>query len=539
MVLYGHTPVPSPEWVNNTLCLDTGCVFGGQLTACRYPERELVTVPAERVWYEPARPFPSAGGHDVTGGGNELGNGARSAAACGNEQEMNANMSDDVSTPGASSGVGLSPMAGAAVPRQEPDALDLTDVIGRRVIETSYHGRITVRAEHAAGALEVMSRFALSPQWLLYLPPTMAPCATSARPGLLEHPAEAFDAYRADGVERVICQEKHMGSRAVVLVCRAADVAAARFGVNDGSTGAVHTRTGRPFLDPDLTEALLGRVREAVTTAGLFEELDTNWLLLDCELLPWSFKAEQLLRHQYATVGAAARSALPAAVTTLEAAAAVGLDVADLMERTRARAENTEAFTAAYRRYYWPVDGLEGVGLAPFQVLACEGKTFHDRDHGWHLSVVDRLVEAAPDLLRRTAHTVVDLTDPAQTDRATSWWEHLTDTGGEGMVVKPYANLTRGRRGLVQPGIKVRGREYLRIIYGPDYTSPEDLTRLRDRNLGRKRSLALREYALGLQALERAAAAEPLWRVHEAVFAVLVRQRQFVIDHFSLAVCRW
>ncbi len=58
MVLYGHTPVPEPEWVNNTLCLDTGCVFGGRLTALRYPERELVSVPAARVYYEPARPFP-------------------------------------------------------------------------------------------------------------------------------------------------------------------------------------------------------------------------------------------------------------------------------------------------------------------------------------------------------------------------------------------------------------------------------------------------------------------------------------------------
>ena len=58
MVLYGHTPVPEPDWVNNTLCLDTGCVFGGRLTALRYPEREIVSVPAERVWYEPPSRWP-------------------------------------------------------------------------------------------------------------------------------------------------------------------------------------------------------------------------------------------------------------------------------------------------------------------------------------------------------------------------------------------------------------------------------------------------------------------------------------------------
>jgi protein phosphatase len=94
------------------------------------------------------------------------------------------------------------------------------------------------------------------------------------------------------------------------------------------------------------------------------------------------------------------------------------------------------------------------------------------------------------------------------------------------MVVKPLANLTRGRKGLVQPGVKVRGPEYLRIIYGPDYTEADNLSRLRQRNLGHKRSMALREYALGLESLTRAATGEPLWRVHEAVFAVLAMESE-------------
>ena len=59
VVLYGHTPVPAAEWLNNTLCLDTGCVFGGRLTALNYPERTMVSVPAARVYHPPARPFPS------------------------------------------------------------------------------------------------------------------------------------------------------------------------------------------------------------------------------------------------------------------------------------------------------------------------------------------------------------------------------------------------------------------------------------------------------------------------------------------------
>jgi protein phosphatase len=473
MVLYGHTPVPTPEWVNNTLCLDTGCVFGGRLTALRYPERELVSVPAAKVWYEPARP------------------------------------------------------PAPVQPDREADELLITDVIGKRGVETRLAARVTVREENAAGALEVMSRFALHPRWLPYLPPTMAPTAVLPTGDLLEHPSTAFDFYRASGLPSVICEEKHMGSRCVVLVCASAAAAAARFGATEGSSGAVYTRTGRSFFSPPVTEELLSSVREAVSDCGLWEELSTDWLLLDAELLPWSAKAEELLRHQYAAVGAAARSSLSPAVAALSAASARGLDVSDLLLRTAERADHASLFTSAYRRYIWPTSGLAGVQLAPFQLLASEGAVHLERDHGWHLALADRLVEVAPALFRPTRRLLVSADDPASVAAGVDWWEELTGAGGEGMVVKPFAGLVRTSRGAVaQPGIKVRGREYLRIIYGPDYTTPANLERLRDRKLGHKRSLAAREYALGVESLERFVAREPLWRVHEPVFALLALESE-------------
>jgi polynucleotide kinase-phosphatase len=470
MVLYGHTPVPEAEWVNGTLCLDTGVVFGGELTALRYPEKELVSVPAHQVWYEPVRPLVDA------------------------------------------------------PPTRDPRVLNLGDVTGNRSIETGHHGRIAIRAEHSAAALEVMSRFAIDPRWLAYLPPTMSPTATSARDDVLEHPAEAFAGFLGAGVGRVLCEEKHMGSRAVVLVCRDAGVGPTRFGVEGG--GAVHTRTGRAFFPDGLGEALLDRVRAAVTAAGLWEELDTGWLLLDAELLPWSAKAGGLIREQYASVGAAANAALPKAVDALTAAAARGIDVEDLLARTASRAANGVAYREAYRRYVWDTDGLDGIRLAPFQLLASEGRTFEDRDHPWHLGIAARLRDADPDLVTTTRNLVVDTADERSVEAGTAWWDDLTAAGGEGMVVKPLANLVRGPRGLVQPGVKVRGREYLRIIYGPDYTETANLDRLRKRSLGGKRSLALREYALGLEGLRRVAAGEPLWRVHECVFAVLALESE-------------
>jgi len=368
-----------------------------------------------------------------------------------------------------------------------------------------------------------MSRFAIDPRWLLYLPPTMSPVATQADGDLLEHPDQAFSAYRADGVAEVVCEEKHMGSRAMLLVRRSAQDAAARFGVSP-APGAVWTRTGRPFFPPPLTAQLLGRVRDAAEEAGLFAELDTSWLLLDAELLPWNVKAGQLLRDQYAAVGAAALASLPVAASALEQAVARGLPgVGDLLDRTRSRKANADAFTAAYLRYCWATDGLAGVRVAPFQLLVTDGAIYHDRPHLWHLALADRLVAAGPGLITPTRRIRADTSDPGP---ATQWWEELTATGGEGMVVKPAANLTRGPKGLVQPGLKVRGREYLRLIYGPDYTEPANLTRLRQRALSHKRSLALREYALGLEALDRAAGGEPLWRVHECVFAVLALESE-------------
>lgn len=349
-VVYGHTPVPNTSWINNTICLDTGVVFGGKMTALRWPERELVDVPAEQVWYEPVKPLLTE-------------------------------------APGA----------------REGRPLDLADVQGRRVVETTHLARIGVREENAAAALEVMSRFAVDPRLLTYLPPTMAPTATSKEDGYLEHPAEAFAQYRDDGVARVVCEEKHMGSRAVALVCRSAATAHDRFGVGtpdgtDGPTGALYTRTGRPFFaDEAFTEQIIGRLREAVTAAGLWDELNTDWLLLDAELMPWSLKASGLLRGQYAAVGAAAGAVFPQATAALEAAVARGVDVGGLLAAQRERAVDAAAFTEAYRRYCWTTDGLEGVRFAPFQILAVQGRSLADVPHDEQLALLDRLVAHDPD----------------------------------------------------------------------------------------------------------------------------------------------
>ena len=294
----------------------------------------------------------------------------------------------------------------------------------------------------------------------------------------------------------------------------------------EGESGACYTRTGRRFFtDSQIELQFLEHARHAVEAAGIWESLKTNWVCLDCELMPWSAKAQELLRQQYAPTGAAARAALPAAINALRASAG-NSEIAALAERFRQREEAAHLYVEAYRRYCWPVHSLADLKLAPFHVLASESGVHTSNDHVWHMETLARICGADPDLLLATPFRVVDLTDKADQEKGIQWWEELTAAGGEGIVVKPLEFVTKGGKGLAQPAVKVRGREYLRIIYGPEYTLPENLERLKSRGLGTKRSLALREFALGLEALERFVHKEPLRRVHECVFGVLALESE-------------
>jgi protein phosphatase len=480
LVVYGHTPVPEPLMLNNTVNIDTGCVFGGKLTAFRYPEREMVSISAHKTYYEPARPF---------------------LPETLQEQRDVQQIHDDV--------------------------LDIEDVVGKRLIDTRLLPKITIREENAIAALEVMSRFACDPKWLIYLPPTMSPSETSKRTDLLEHPDEALAFYRKEGLATVVCEQKHMGSRAVVVVCKDESVSSKRFGVVEPSLGVVYTRTGRRFFENAILEkAFLERIRDAATRADFWSRLETDWLCLDCELMPWSAKAQELLRRQYAPVGAAGTATLRAEVDALKAASANVDGLQGLSQRTEDRLNSVRRYVRAYRQYCWPVKGLSDLKLAPFHLLASEGAVHTDKAHTWHMDLLAELCQQDAEILLATPYRVVDLADAASCDAAVSWWTEMTANGREGMVVKPLDFISKGRRGVTQPAMKCRGPEYLRIIYGPEYLLPNNLERLRSRAVGAKRSLAFREFALGIEALERFVRREPLRKTHECVFGVLALESE-------------
>jgi protein phosphatase len=484
IVVYGHTPSPEVQVSNNTWGIDTGCVFGGRLTALRYPEMETVSINALRPYYESPKPiFPPS------------------------EQSP-----------------------------QYDDLLTVGDVNGKMIVNTKLIPSITVNEQHTAAALEVMSRFAADPHWLIYLPPTMSPCETSKLDGYLEHPVEAFTYYRNKDVTKVICEKKHMGSRAVIVLCHTTDVAAKRFGINDGSRGIIYTRTGRHFFeDRSLEQLILERLDRVLTDKGFWKEFHTDWVCLDTELMPWSEKAQALLQQQYAPVGRAGRDALDTTVKVLlqlcqrkNIAFEVGSEVSGqnvdpnvLLNRYNEKLAAMNGYVDAYREYCWTVNGPEDLRIAPFHLLATEGKVFSDQSHIWHMETIKQYCTGIDPIFIATDYIEVDTTDDESVQYGIKWWMQLTENGGEGMVVKPEYFTAHRNIELLQPAIKCRGVEYLRIIYGPEYLMPDHLKRLKNRSLTRKRSLALREFALGMEALDRFVHKEPLYKIHECVFGVL------------------
>jgi protein phosphatase len=480
MVVYGHTPVPEVEWLNRTINIDTGCVFGGRLSALRYPEKEIISVNSLATYADPIRPLILEP----------------------DPQTLSAQQIHD-------------------------DILDIDDVIGKHIVSTRIGNNIIIREENSIAALEVMSRFAVDPKWLIYLPPTMSPTETSKLPDLLEHPTEAFTYYRNQGIDRVVCEEKHMGSRAIVVICKDEEAARKRFGVEEHQIGICYTRTGRNFFnDPNLEREFLALVRDGISSIGYWEEFETDWMCVDCELMPWSAKAQSLLVDQYAAVGKASEIGLKETVKALEETIRNGKPVNELLQRFTDKMEMSHLFTDSYRRYCWPMNSINDLKLAPFHILATEGAVHTNKPHTWHMEKIHKLCSVNEHLFRATKYMIVDLSNEESVNQGVNWWQDMTSIGGEGMVLKPMDFIVRGKKGLVQPAIKCRGKEYLRIIYGPEYTAPENMERLKSRGISAKRSLALREFALSIESLERFVGKEPLRRVHECAFGLLALESE-------------
>ncbi|WP_186763798.1 polynucleotide kinase-phosphatase [Planomicrobium sp. CPCC 101079] len=463
LIVWGHDPKPRPLLINNTINIDQGVVFGGELTAYRYPEREFVSVSAKENY----------AGTD----GNPL-----------HEWEKNR----------------LSPP-------------NIAKFLNGYSVLTEELGEVKIQQEIVKPAIDSVSHFTVPIEQLLYIPPTMSPTPKpSSLVGYLEHPQEAIDYYRSNGIETLIAEKKHMGSRAVLLLFESKEAAKKQTGLD--TLGIIHTRTGKRFFDAELEQQVVNRLHSELQKKGYFRKHKTEYVLLDAEIMPWNLKAKELISAQYAHVAENALLDRSALTGKLAAAAAENEQLTGWLKEYEQKQENAEAFRDVFQKYCWEVDALESIQIAPFHVLAHSGETFFHKPHTWHMAMNREFADGS-ELFVATEFKLI--TDQASEDQVIAWWEEMTEDGHEGIVIKPESYIAKNKGKLLQPAIKVRGRKYLSIIYGMDYLQPEILARLKNRNTGKKQKMALKEFSLGLEGITRFQNRESIERVHECVLATL------------------
>ncbi|SCB86986.1 MULTISPECIES: polynucleotide kinase-phosphatase [Priestia] len=469
LIIWGHDCKVQPLVVNNTVNIDQGAVFGGSLTAFQYPEKQFVSVKAKENY----------------------------------------------------SGTEDNPLTQWQKKRLDPP--NIARFLNGYSVLTDTYGDIKVLEGTAKSAIDSVSHFTIPIEELIYIPPTMSP--TPKPPvleGYLEHPKEAFDYYQSNDVQTMVVEKKHMGSRGVLLLFK--DKETAVHYVGRETLGTIYTRTGRSFFAKDVEEQILSTLNEDLMRSNYFSKYNTDFVLLDAEILPWNLKAKELISSQYAHVAEVALLDRRKLSEKLKKALKHNQSIETWLSEVNLKLKNAEVFNEVFQKYCWNIDGVEGIQIAPFHVLAHSGETFFDKTHLWHM---ERNAEfsSLSDLFISTDFMVVH--DEKSMNKAIEWWESITEEGHEGFVVKPETFIARNEKGkLLQPAIKVRGRKYLHIIYGMDYLMPENLNRLKQRNTSKKQKHALLEFALGIEGITRFVNKDSIERIHECALGTLALEME-------------
>ena len=391
MVVYGHTPVPEPDWLNRTVNIDTGCVFGGKLTALRYPEKEFVSVPAARTYCEPARPFlppERAGPRPLGPAGPRRGARRRGRARQADHPDPAAGQRHD---PGGERHGG----AGGDEPvRRRPEVADLPaahhvalrDQPGRGPAGAPGRGvRLLPQRGRPAGRLRGEAHG--------------LPCGRRRLPGRGGGPGAVRRDHRG---------MRHRGHphRAAVLQRRRPGAARSSTGCARRSTAAdLWSEAGHDLGVPGLrADAVVGQ--GPGTPADPVRRRGGGGLGVPAPSRRWRW------RRRAARLEGEERAKL-----------------AEVEARFRLREQDIDRFVAAYRQYCWPVESLTDLKLAPFHLLATEGHVHTDRDHLWHMETLAEVCRADPELLLATRYKVVDVTDQASQDEGIAWWEELHGAG--------------------------------------------------------------------------------------------------------------
>lgn len=463
LILWGHDPRPKPIINNNTINIDQGVVFGGELTAYRYPEKEFVSVKAVM---------------DYSKGDNN-------------------------------------PLKEWEQKRLDPP--NIAKFLNGYTVSTEHLGEVHIPKEHVIPSIDTVSHFTVPIEELIYIPPTMSPTPKpSILDNYLEHPKEAIAYYRDKGIQRMVAEKKHMGSRGILLLFK--DKSAGQKYIGHETLGVIYTRTGRRFFDIGLEKEILLRINEGLLSYNYFTKFDTDYVLLDAEIMPWNLKAKELIRNQYVHVSENAILDRSIITNKLQEAVKINVELKQWLSEYDAKLENALEFKEIFQKYCWNIEGINQIQIAPFHVLAHRDKTFFDKPHTWHMEM-NREFAKMVDVFVETEYMVID--DLESEEEVIKWWESMTADGHEGIVIKPEFFIAKSNGKLIQPAIKVRGRRYLHIIYGMDYLLPKNLERLKKRNVDKKQKLALKEFSLGIEGIKRFVHGESIERIHECVLGTL------------------
>lgn len=570
MVVYGHTPVAEPFWINRTLCVDTGCVFGGNLSALRYPEKEVVSVKALKTYCYPPKKFlmqlqkaahrlgkvyeppPSLAPRDeedivpvpieeeslsVASKKNVSEAEVEESSFPSTEEEQS---SEDSISPEETTEEEFSEDTSdtsppleeevAEKPRERTDTfLDIEDVLGRRHIKTKLLPHILIHEESAIASLEILNRFAVPPEWLIYLPISLSPTLPSRTRPYLEYPQEAFHYYSRAGLTQVICEEFHAGSQVVVILCRNSTVAENRFKTAPGEIGVCYNRIGQRVFSKSWEKTILTHFIQILDQQNFWQEFQTDWVCFEAVLSPKNFRQEELFATNYAKRSYATEFLYTKVIDSLSQSEKQGARVQGLIKYYEERKYLGENDVTLYSKYFWPVSRIQDLKIAPVHLLATQGKNYFAQEHLWQLRVFESWIKAeeqlASDLrlLKNTSYKIVALNDSEAILKAIEEWESETHAG---WVIKPPTFLPQGNYPRLQPALKCRRPGYLKLHYGPEYGLPKNLRRLKIRNLSPFRMHVLKTFALSTEALDRFVQNRPHGDTHECIAGVLALESE-------------
>jgi hypothetical protein len=415
---------------------------------------------------------------------------------------------------------------GTEVESGESRDVERTEFLSVTTLSAEVGPSVRIHDEQAKHAREMFSRMNIDRRWLIYLPAAVASLQRRSSGEELERPEDALRYYRDELVEKVVVEEKHMGSRGIAIVCRTSATAERRFGVTGEIPGCVYTRNGRRFFRDEDTEAVfLDRLNAALSRANFWKRFSTDWVCLDGEVLPWAVKAAESSEES----GLVEAGKLVLEETLLALRCAEDSAAKSYWKNVcEAQLLALHRYDSMFKHYRTQENNLSALRFAPFHLIATDNGHFFAKSHLWHMQVLGRLSRSGSDFILPTRYETVSTKDPATWKRTVDWWNEISGDNSEGVVVKPFPFVPRGRRGLAQPALKCRTREHLRLVYGPQYDSEagREALRFRDALLRRrnKHRRILQQFSLCMEAVDRFVQRKPIDAVHACIFGLLAQE---------------